>query len=289
MPERIVPSAPDGAASRSSPPPASFSPEHRAYLQSLRRKRRVVRASRLLVLLAFLALWEGCTRLGLLDPFIFSAPSRIVSTVLQLLQTGDLLSHIGVTLWETVLGFVLGTGLGALFAVLLWWFPTAARVLDPYLVILNSLPKIALGPVLIVWMGTGMPAIITIAVLVSVVVAITSISTGFSEASDEKLVLMRSFGATKFQILRMLVLPASLPTMVSALKLSVGMSWVGVIVGEFLISRAGLGYLIVYGGQVFKLDIVMASVVILCLLAAVMYYAVAAFEKRITRSRPPSL
>ena len=267
------------------PVPPAASEEHRRYLRGLDRQKRFVRLARLSVLAVLLLLWEGCTLLGLLDPFIFSSPSRIVKTIGILLSGGELLTHIAVTLWETILGFLLGTGLGVVAAVLLWWFPRAAEVLDPYLVILNSLPKIALGPVLIVWMGTGMPAIVTIAVLVSVVVAITSVSTGFSEVSDAKLLLMRTFGATKFQMLRMVVLPASVPTMVSALKLSVGMSWVGVIVGEFLISRAGLGYLIVYGGQVFKLDIVMASVVILCLLAGAMYYGVAAFEKYITRKR----
>lgn len=169
--------------------------------------------------------------------------------------------------------------------MLLWWFPRAAQVADPYLVVLNSLPKIALGPILIVWMGTGMAAIVTIAVLVSVIVAITSVYTGFSEVDAEKLLLLRSLGASKIQVLTMVVLPASVPTMVSALKLSVGMSWVGVIVGEFLVSRAGLGYLIVYGGQVFQLDIVMSGVAMLSILAGVMYYCVARFEKYITRKR----
>lgn len=258
---------------------------HERYLRALARERRLIVLARVLLLVILIAAWEIATRRGALDPFIFSSPSRLVRTIGQLWATGDLARHILVTLWETVLGFALGTGLGVLCAMALWWFPRAAKTLDPYLVILNALPKIALGPVLIVWMGTGMPAIVTIAVLVSVVVSITSVSTGFQEVSPAKLQLMRSFGATKLQMLRMVVLPANVPTMVGALKLSVGMSWVGVIVGEFLISRAGLGYLIVYGGQVFKLDIVMASVVILCVLAGLMYYGVALFEKRMTKLR----
>lgn len=255
------------------------------YLKEIRRDKLLVRLFRVLLLVVLLALWEICTRLDMLDPFIFSSPSRIAGTVVSLFAKGNLLKHILYTLWETFLGFVLGTGLGVLAAVFLWWFPRLAKVLDPYLVILNSLPKIALGPVLIVWMGTGIPAIVTIAVLVSIIVAITSVSTGFSGVPQEKIMLMRAFGATKLQILRMVVLPANVPAMVSALKLSVGMSWVGVIVGEFLISRAGLGYLIVYGGQVFKLDIVMSSVVILCTLAGVMYYGVTILEKYVTRRR----
>jgi len=266
-------------------PDNKLSSGHRSYLKKLNRDRLIVRLSRVLVLVAMLGLWELATSLGMLDPFIFSSPSRIAATIARLWTSGDLLIHVGTTLFETVLGFLIGTGLGVFFAVLLWWFPRAAQVADPYLVVLNSLPKIALGPILIVWMGTGMAAIVTIAVLVSVIVAITSVYTGFSEVDAEKLLLLRSLGASKIQALTMVVLPASVPTMVSALKLSVGMSWVGVIVGEFLVSRAGLGYLIVYGGQVFQLDIVMSGVAILSILAGVMYYCVARFEKYITRKR----
>jgi NitT/TauT family transport system permease protein len=255
------------------------------YIRVLKREKTLVRLARLLIFVLVMVLWEVSTRRAMLDPFIFSSPTRIASTIVSLFQTGNLLKHILVTLWETVLGFVLGTGLGVLIAIYLWWCPRVAKVLDPYLVIFNSLPKIALGPVLIVWIGTGLSAIVTIAVLVSIIVSITSVSTGFSSVPEEKRLLMRAFGANKFQILSMVVLPSNVPTIVSALKLSVGLSWVGVIVGEFLISRAGLGYLIVYGGQVFKLDIVMSSVVILCTLAGVMYYGVSILEKRVTRRR----
>ncbi len=259
--------------------------ERQKYLQRLRRDRTLIMVARLLTLTFILVLWEVCTRRGILDSFIFSSPTRIARTVVSLFETGNLFHHILYTLWETVLGFVLGTGLGVLIAVVLWWCPRVAKVLDPYLVILNSLPKIALGPVLIVWIGTGIPAIVTIAVLVSIIVSITNVSTGFAGVPEEKLTLMRAFGATKLQMLYMVILPANIPTIVSTLKLSVGLSWVGVIVGEFLISRAGLGYLIVYGGQVFKLDIVMSSVVILCTLASLMYYGVSFIERHITRRR----
>lgn len=256
-----------------------------AYLQGVRRDKTIVIAARALLLVLLIAAWEVSARLEWIDPFIFSSPSRIVRTIVSLFETGSLLTHILVSLWETLLGFVIGVALGVFFAVVMWWFPKVGKVLDPYLVILNSLPKIALGPVLIVWMGTGMPAIVTIAVLVSVVVAISSVYSGFLEVSEAKITLMRSFGASRRQILTMVVLPANVPTIITALKLSVGMSWVGVIVGEFLISRAGLGYLIVYGGQVFKLDIVMASVTILCALAGGMYFLVALLERSIRKAR----
>jgi len=191
-----------------------------------------------------------------------------------------LFTHIGVTLWETVLGFLLGTGLGILIAAILWWLPTLNEIADPYLVVLNALPKIALGPILIVWVGAGMKSIIVMAVLVSLVVTTVTMLGGFLSSTADKQLLMRTLGANKWQIFRKVVLPAGVPTMISALKISVGMSWVGVIVGEYLVSRAGLGYLIVYGGQVFKLDLVMASVVILCALAAGMYALVALIERK---------
>ncbi len=253
------------------------------YLSRLRRRERLVQLLRLGLLAFLLAFWELTARLGLIDAFITSSPSRVISTIIRLLENGELFLHIGVTLWETVAGFLLGTLLGSLIAALLWWSPLVCRILDPYLVVLNALPKIALGPILIVWIGAGMGSIIVMAVLVSLVVTICTVLTGFLETSGEKQLLMRTLGATKPQIFRYVVLPASIPTLVAALKMSVSMSWVGVIVGEYLVSRAGLGFLIVYGGQVFQLDLVMASICVLCALAALMYVGVAAVEKRLVK------
>jgi NitT/TauT family transport system permease protein len=258
-----------------------YSQEHILYLRALRNKNNFIKIVRYLLLIGIIILWEVSARVGWIDPFITSSPSRIVTTVAELYKNNDLLLHIGVTLMETVIGFLLGTLIGTLTAVLLWWSPTLSRILDPYLVILNALPKIALGPILIVWIGASTQSIIAMGLLISLFVTIMTVLSGLKDISEEKQMLMRTLGASKLQILSMVVLPASIPTIISALKISVGMSWVGVIVGEYLVSKAGLGYLIVYGGQVFQLDLVMASVVILCVLAALMYYAVAYFEKKV--------
>ncbi len=258
----------------------SYTKEHLAYLRFIRSHRRAIRISRILVLLLFLGLWELGARLAWFDVFILSSPSRVLGAIGRLWGEGSLFVHVGVTLYETVMGFLLGTALGILLAVLLWWLPFVNEVMDPYLVVLNALPKIALGPVLIVWIGAGMGSIIVMAVLISLVVTTVTVLSGFTAAAEEKQFLMRTLGAGKGQTFMKVVLPAGVPHMMSALKISVGMSWVGVIVGEYLVSKSGLGYLIVYGGQVFKLDLVMASVVILCLLAALMYGAVALLEKR---------
>ena len=256
------------------------SEEHHNFLKNLKRERTRVMLLRLSLLVILIGLWEVAATLRWIDPFIMSSPSRIVKTIVSLYQDGVLFMHIGVTLWETVVGFTLGTLLGVGIAIVLWWSPMVARTMDPYLVVLNSLPKIALGPVIIIWVGAGEGAIITMALLISVIVTVLSVLNGFMEVSEEKIMLMRTFGATRLQILKMVILPSSIPSMISALKINVGMTWVGVIVGEYLVSKAGLGYLIVYGGQVFKLDLVMASILVLAVVAALMYIAVAYAEKR---------
>ena len=264
---------------------AAVSEEHAQYIKKIRRDSLRVTLLRAGILFALIGLWELSAELRWIDPFIMSSPSRIVGTIVSLFNSGQLLMHIGVTLWETLMGFVLGTVMGIGIAIILWWSPTVQKTLDPYLVVLNSLPKIALGPVIIIWVGAGQAAIITMALLISVVVTVMSVLSGFMEVSGEKLMLMRTFGATKMQMLRMVILPASVPSIISTIKINVGMTWVGVIVGEYLVSKAGLGYLIVYGGQVFKLDLVMASILILSVVAVLMYLVVAWVEKRYNRTR----
>ena len=259
-----------------------MSAEHAEYLKRLKRSALVTHGLRILLFALVIFLWDAAGRWGVADPFIISSPERVVRTVASLFKAGELFGHVFTTFYETALGFTLGTALGVVAAAVLWFIPLLERTLDPYLVVLNALPKIALGPILIVWVGAGPEAIITMALLVSTVVTVMSVLAGFIEAGREKTRLFVSLGATRMQLFFKGVLPASVPTVMSALKISVGMSWVGVIVGEYLVSKRGLGYLIVYGGQVFKLDLVMASIVILCVLAAAMYYAVAILEKRIS-------
>ncbi|MDU4659891.1 MAG: ABC transporter permease subunit, partial [Clostridium butyricum] len=170
-------------------------------------------------------------------------------------------------------------------AVILWWYPTVSKILDPYLVVLNALPKVALAPIIIFWIGNGMPAIIVIALLISIVTTIISVLSGFNEIDNEKIMLMKTFKASKLQILRYLIFPYSIPVFISALKINVGLSWVGVIMGEFLVAKSGLGFLIVYGGQVAQLDTVMMSIVILSVIAFLMYEIVAILQKKLVGDR----
>lgn len=253
------------------------------YIYDKRKKKIIILAIQIAVLVLFFGLWELLAATGAIDSFFTSSPSRMLKT-LKLLVRQDLFKHVGITLLECICGFVIATLLGTLIAILLWWSETFRRVSEPYIVVLNSLPKIALGPIIIIWMGAGYQAIITMTVLICIIVTIMSALAGFMECDEDKILLMRAMGANKFQILWKLVLPNSLPNLISVLKINVGLSWVGVIMGEYLVSGAGIGYLIIYGGQVFKLDLVMASTLILCLLAALMYFSVALIEKKVKKA-----
>lgn len=259
-------------------------PERAHYLRQTRQHRIMVAGIQVSLLLLLIVLWETAAKLRWIDPFITSQPSRIVRTIIDLHRDGSLYVHIYVTLMETFVSFLVGVLGGTLTAVLLWWSHTLDEISEPYLVVLNALPKVALGPVLIVWLGNGSTAIIGMALLISIVVTIISLVSGFKETDPDKIKLLQAFGASRLQVLGKVILPASLPVMMSTLKVNVGLCLVGVIMGEFLVSRAGLGYLIVYGSQVFKLDLVMSSIIILALIAALMYFLVS-FLEHITRAQ----
>lgn len=256
-----------------------ISPLREAYLRRERRERIAVRAARLALTAGFFLLWELAARREWVDPFVVSSPCRMARTLGELWRSGELWLHLGTSVWETVAGFTLGTLLGALIAVALWWSPFACRVLEPVLVVLNALPKTALGPVFIVWMGAGQGSIIAMTVAISLIVTVLDVLNGFLSTDEEKERLLLAMGANRRQILFKLVIPSNFTTLINALKVNVGLSWVGVIMGEFLVSKAGLGYLIVYGSQVFKMDLVMSTVLLLGAAAAGMYRGILLLEK----------
>nr|WP_206813005.1 ABC transporter permease [Paradesulfitobacterium ferrireducens] len=262
-----------------------ISPEHQEFLRQVRLEKTRIRFTQVLILVISFGLWEIFARANIVDSFITSQPTRVLKTIFSLYEEGVLFHHIGITCLETVIGFVLGTLLGTVIAIILWWSEFLSKVLEPYLVVLNSLPKIALGPVFIVWIGAGPAAIIVMTLAISLIVTVLEVLNGFLSIDKEKIKLVQTFGGTKFQVLTKVLLPASFPTIINALKINVGLSWVGVIVGEFLVSKAGLGYLIVYGGQVFKLDLVMTSVIILGVAAALMYQGVVYLEKVLVKNK----
>lgn len=261
----------------------NYSREHLAYLRKLKRKKAVIILSRVFILAAILGLWETFARFEVIDPFITSSPSRVAATVAELYKEGTLFYHAGITLAETLAGFAIAVSVGYAAAIGLWASDSAMKIAEPYIVVLNSLPKIALGPLIIIWIGTGYEAIIFMTVFVSVIVCIMNMLAGFIAVDKTKLLLMRSMGAGKAMTLRKLIMPASLPALMNTLKVAVGLAWIGSVMGEYIVSKAGLGYLIVYGGQVFKLDLVMTATFILCVLAGGMYGIIALIEKAVKK------
>lgn len=246
------------------------SAQYAAYLQSQKRKRRMIRISQLLVFIALFTLWELAARWKWVDPMLTSKPSQLVDSFRELAASGGLVKHAGITGLETLIGIAVSMTLGTLIAVGFWWSAFASKVLEPYVVVLNALPKVALGPIFYIWLGNRY-SVYGMAIAISVIVTIMMIENGFKETGKTKMKLMESFGATRYQMLRMVLLPANIPTFIATLKVNVGLTLVGVIMGEFLSSKAGLGYLIIYGGQVFQMNMVMASILLLAFLSVVLY------------------
>lgn len=258
--------------------------EREVFLSKIKHRKYMILTIQVGLLAGLVFLWEVCANLGIIDSFITSQPSRVVNTIINL-ASNDLLMHLGVTCTETIVGFLLGVVFGIIIASVLWWFKTCSEIFEPYLVILNSLPKIALGPIIIIWVGAGMKAIIVMALAISLIVTVMELLNGFKNTDQDIIKTAETFGAKKYQVFFKVVLPANIKTLINSLKINLGLSLVGVIAGEFLVSKAGLGYLIVYGGQVFKLDLVMASVIILAVFAAIIYKIVLIFEKLVLKNR----
>lgn len=252
---------------------------HNEYLKKLKRENKVIYSWQLFILILFFFIWEFSSRHHYIDPLLFSSPTKILHLFITKVNDGTLFNHIYVTIFETILGFMIGTILGIIFATILWSSRKVARVSDPYLVILNAMPKVALGPIIIVALGPGYMSIILMGAIISVIITTIVVYSAFKEVDENYEKVLQSFGATRWQCFKHAIFPATLPTMISTIKVNVGLSWVGVIVGEFLVSNEGLGYLIIYGFQVFDFTLVMMSLMIIAIFAAIMYKAVETLEK----------
>lgn len=257
----------------------NLSPAQTAYLQKQQKHRRMISASRITLLVVFLCLWEIAADSGRIDAFIFSCPSRLIRTCLSMCRDGSLFLHTGITLAETLISFLLVLVIGTLAAVLLWLSRQFSEIMEPYLVVLNSLPKSALAPLLIVWLGANMRTIITAGISVAIFGTIISLYTSFREVDPDMQKLIRTLGGGRLDILRCVILPANIPVFFSTSKINIGLALVGVIIGEFIGARQGLGYLIIYGSQVFRLDWVILSIVILCIIAMGLYTMISLLEK----------
>lgn len=255
---------------------------HVRFKERRRRMTAAVLATQAVLLLMFISLWEAAGRNDWIDPLLFSYPSKMFMQLWKTMADGSLWPHVGMTVTETVVGFVLGTLLGTAIAAALWWFPFLSRVFDPYLVVINSMPKVALGPIFIVGLGPGFMSIVAITLSVTVIITTLNIYNRFRETDTGYIKVVRLFGATRTQLFRLVILPGSFPVIISTLKVNVGLAWIGVIVGEFLVAKLGLGYLIIYGFQVFNFTLVLSSLIVIAAVATVMYQLVAVLERWLT-------
>lgn len=261
-----------------------YDKEHKDYLKKLRLNKWLVHIVQLAIILIFLFLWEYLSKNNIINSFIYSSPSKAFQTIYGLYLDGNLFNHIWVTVYETFISFTLATVLGTLLAILLWYSEFLFKVFDPYLTVINSLPKVALGPIIIIIFGANVNSIIIMALLISLIVTISNVYNGFVNTDKNKIKLLRSFKASKWQILRYLIIPSNYPVIINSLKINVSMSLIGVIMGEFLVSKQGIGYLINYGSQVFNLNLVFGGIIILIIVSYVMYMLVVYIEKVLIRN-----
>ncbi len=257
--------------------------EQNNYLKKIKKDKFLVKLTQVLIVGAFFLLWEVLANLKIINPFIFSSPSIILKTIINLIEQNNFFIHIWTTIYEVFIAFVLGIGFGLIIAIILYSFKFLAKVFDPFLTLLNSLPKVAIGPILIIWVGANTKSIIVMALLINLIISIVTIYNGFLQTDPNKIKLLQTFGATKWQILTKVIIPSSYTTIISSLKLNISMSLIGVIMGEFLVSKKGIGYLIIYGTQVFNLSLVMSGILILLVISFILYKVIEKIEVKLIR------
>jgi NitT/TauT family transport system permease protein len=253
------------------------------YLKSLKKQKLIILIWQFSIAIILILLWEFLSQKNIINSFIFSSPSKIINTISNLIQNNSLSIHIITTLKEVLISFILGISLGFIIAIILYEFPILYKIIDPYLTMLNSLPKVALGPLIIIIVGANTKSIIVMALLINLINIILTIYNGFINTDSSRLKIMQSFKASKFQILTKLVIPNSYSTIISSLKICLANTLIGVIMGEFLVSKSGLGYLIIYGTQVFNLSLVMSGIFILLIISFVLYKVITYIEKKLLK------
>ena len=256
-----------------------YSSEFKKYLKKKKIKKILIIFSQISILLVCILLWEYLANKEIINTFIYSSPSRMLNTIINLYVDNNLFNNIRTTVYETVISFSLATIFGTIIAIMFWYSKFFYKVMEPYLTVLNSLPKVALGPIIIIIFGANINSIIIMALLISLIITISNVYSGFINTDKNKIKLLNSFNATKWQILKYLVIPSNYHIIINSLKINVGMSLVGVIMGEFLVSKSGIGYLINYGSEVFNLDLVFAGIIILLIFSYLMYLVVLYIEK----------
>lgn len=259
-----------------------MSNEHTLYLKKIKRNKIIITISQISLLIGFIILWETLSRLKIIDSFIFSSPTKVITSLITLYQNNNLFAHIYATTFEVIISFTLSFILAFILALTLYSFKTIKSILDPFIVAINSLPKVALGPLIIIWLGTGTKSIIFNSLLISLIVTFITMLNGMESCDRSLIKLFKVFGSSKKDILTKLIIPSSKKEIVSAAKINLSMSLIGVIMGEFLSCKKGIGYLILYGTQVFNLSLVMCGILLLSLLSFIFNIIINTIEKKLT-------
>ena len=255
--------------------------EHNDFIKKQKRKRLYIILIQIFIMIVFLVTWEILGRKELINTFITSMPSKIINTIYELFRNGNLIHHIFVTLYETILSFFITFVISLVISILIYEIPTFDKIIDPYLTLFNSLPKVALGPLIIIWIGANGKSIIIMAIFISIIVSIQSISLGFKNTNKDRIKILKTFKASEFNILKLAVIPSNYNTIINTCKMNIGLCLIGVVMGEFLTSKAGIGYLILYGSQVFNLTLVLSGIVILLILSITLYLLIRIIEKHL--------
>lgn len=248
-----------------------MSKEQKKYLKKLKLNKIKILLYQILIFVIFIILWQYLSDKNIINTFITSSPKNILFTLKNLYINNNLLFHIWVTTKETLISFIITTVLSLIISIILYNFKTLSKICDPYLTVLNSLPKVALGPIIIIWIGANTKSIITMAILISIIVSIQTIYNGFENTDKLKIKLFKTFNASKVSTLINVVIPENKKIILNTLKINISMCLIGVIMGEFLTSKAGIGYLILYGSQIFNLNLVMTGIFLLIIISILMY------------------
>ncbi|MBR3116347.1 MAG: ABC transporter permease [Bacilli bacterium] len=260
-----------------------ISNERKEYLKRIKRNKRIILISQISIIVLFLGIWELLSRLNMIDTFLLSSPTKVFNTIIDLAKSNNLFNHLFTTLKEILISFILGNIIGFTISSILYLFKTLSKILDPYLTILNSLPKVALGPLIIIVSGANTKSIIIMALLISSIISILNINTAFKSTDENRIKLLKTMNASKLQILFHVVIPSNYSQIVDSFKVNISMCFVGVIMGEFLVSKEGVGYLINYGSQVFNMNLVISGIFILIILTIGLYLLISFLERKIKK------
>ena len=259
-----------------------YSDKYKKYLRDIKKEKIIVHITQIAIIIAIFIIWELLARLNIINTFLYSSPIKIINTVTSLFKDNNLLNHIGITMYEVFISFIISSIIAIIIATILWWNKFIAKVIEPYLTILNSLPKVALGPLIIIWAGASIKSIIIMSLTISIFITIINLYQAFISTNKNYITLLRSFNASKKDIFIKVVLPSNKNNIISLLKINMSMNFIGVIMGELLVSKKGLGYLIMYGSQVFNITLVITAIVILGTLSFIFAYLINYIEKKLS-------